>query len=110
MQTAVNLCPNSHQCLDLPPFYSNENSLLIKNSLIGKLSLTDPCCFWTATNVLPPRSSTLQIKFDDGESALPTAETSFKSITLPTRHTSYDDFQRNMDIALRYGSMGIDLS
>ena len=103
MQTAVNLCPNSHQCLDLPPFYSNKNNLLIKNSFIDKLSLTDLCCVWMATNALPLRSSTM-------ESALPTAETCFKSITLPTRHTSYNDFQWNMDIALRYGSMGIDLS
>ena len=76
----------------------------------GQLSLTDMCCFWTAMNTLPPRSCTLQVKFDDGDNTLPTAETCFSSITLPTVHTSYDDFRKHMDTALRYGSLGIDLS
>ncbi|CAB4031643.1 G2 M phase-specific E3 ubiquitin- ligase-like [Paramuricea clavata] len=76
----------------------------------GQLSLTDLCCFWTATNTLPPRSSTLLVKFNDDQSELPTAETCFNSLTLPTIHTSYDNFRRSMDTALRNGSMGIDLS
>ncbi len=63
-----------------------------------------------ATNTLPPRSSTLLVKFDDGSSELPTAETCFNNLTLPTVHTSDNDFKRDMDTALRYGSMGIDLS
>ena len=70
--------------------------------------MTDLCCFWTACNCLPPRSSSLQVKFQDqGGNLLPLAETCFCSLSLPTAHKSYEDFSKYMNIALNYGSMGI---
>ena len=69
--------------------------------------MTDLCCFWTATNNLPPRKCILQVKFQDDKSALPISETCFLSICLPTVHQSYQEFKRNMDIALAHGSLGM---
>ena len=77
---------------------------------LGKPTLTDLCCFWTATNILPPRSCSLQIKFDDGTGKLPYAETCFYIITIPTTHETYEMFKKYMDIALLNGSIGIDHS
>ena len=72
-------------------------------------SLTDLCCFWSATNNFPVRGENLQVKFDDGSSDLPFAETCFAVMTLPTKHQSYTEFQRFMNIALSYRSLGIEL-
>ena len=77
---------------------------------LGKPSLTDMSCFWTASNQLPSRGKTVQVKFNDGDSKLPLAETCFSILTLPTVHKSFEDFCTSMDTALLYGSMGIDLS
>ena len=75
---------------------------------LGKPTLTDLCCFWTVTNTLPPRSSSLQVKFDDGDGKLPHAETCFYTFyTLPTTHQTYEMFKKYMDIALLNGSLGI---
>ena len=49
----------------------------------------------------------LLVKFDDGTSKLPYAETCFNLLTLPTMHRD-DEFERHMNIALKYGSLGID--
>ena len=48
------------------------------------------------------------MKFDDGTSDLPYAETCFSSLTLPTKHISYIAFHNFMNIALKYGSLGIE--
>ena len=85
---------------------TNLNFLLI---FLGKPSLTDLSCFWTASNQLPSRGGTIQVKFNDGDSKLPLAETCFSIITLPTVHKSFEDFCKSMDTALLYGSMGIDI-
>ncbi|CAB3999587.1 PREDICTED: uncharacterized protein LOC107356592 [Paramuricea clavata] len=76
----------------------------------GKPTLTDMCCFWTATNILPPRSCSLQVKFDYGTGKLPYAETCFYSLTLPTMHKTYEMFKKYMDIVMLHGSLGIDHS
>jgi hypothetical protein len=74
---------------------------------VDQPSLTDLCCFWSATNALPVRGETFQVRFDDGSSDLPFAETCFAVMTLPTKHQSYQEFQTFMNIALTYGSLGI---
>ena len=74
----------------------------------GQPTLLDLCCFWSATNTLPARGGTLLVKFDDGLSKLPYAETCFNSLTLPTMHLAYQEFEKYMNIALNYGSLGID--
>jgi hypothetical protein len=56
---------------------------------------------------LPARGGTLLAKFDDGTSKLPYAETCFNLLMLPTTHRD-DEFERHMNIALKYGSLGID--
>ena len=57
---------------------------------------------------MPARGGTLLVKFDDGLSKLPYAETCFNSLTLPTMHLAYQEFEKYMNIALKYGSLGID--
>ena len=77
---------------------------------LDKPSMTDLCCFWTVMNNLPPRNGALQVKFQEGDSPLPIAETCFYTLCLPTVHESYNDFKKFMDIALTYDSLGIDHS
>ncbi|XP_078364127.1 uncharacterized protein LOC144648453 [Oculina patagonica] len=64
--------------------------------------------FWTGADTLPKDS--LRVKFDDGSNVLPLAETCFRTIVLPTKHTNYDDFKKNMDIALKFGSRGFSFA
>ena len=75
--------------------------------VLGKPSTTDLCCFWTATNHLPPREGSLLVKFDNTQNEFPFAETCFHTIMLPTVHQSFEIFEKYMDIALRHGSMGM---
>ena len=82
------------------------NYLLI--CFLDEPSLTDLCCFWCASNELPKRGGSILVKFDDGTSDLPYAETCFSSLTLPTKHISYIAFHNFMNIALKYGSLGIE--
>ena len=69
--------------------------------------MTDLCCFWTATNSLPPRGGSLKVKFQEGEGVLPIAETCFLCMSLPTVHESYEKFKQCMDAALTHGCLGI---
>ena len=73
--------------------------------------LPDLCCFWTGTNQLPTRSTMLIAKFDDsGDILLPMAESCFLSLTLPVKHTTFPDFVKHMDLALKYGYKGFCFS
>ena len=69
--------------------------------------MTEFCCFWTATNNLPAGSSSLLVKFDDGQNQFPFEKTCFLSIVLPTMHKTYTDFEKYMDIAPAHGAMGL---
>ena len=95
-----------HVCLKINDLKNDEYSY----TYIGKPTLTDMCCFWTATNILSPRNCLLQVKFDDGTGKLPYTETCFYSLTLPTMHKTYEMFKKYMDIALLHGSLGMDNS
>ena len=79
-------------CAPWTILYSSKDTYLFCFCLMSleKPSMTDLCCFWTATNNLPPRSSTLLVKFDEGKSLLPFAETCFYALTLPTIHQTYE--------------------
>ncbi len=41
---------------------------------------------------------------------LPLSQTCFKTIVLPTKNSDYEDFKKNMDIALKYGSKGFSFT
>lgn len=69
----------------------------------------DLCSFWTGANILPTRSTDLLVKFDDSID-LPLAETCFLSITIPTKHQSFEVFKRFFDIAVKYGSKGFSFT
>ena len=73
--------------------------------------LVDLCCFWTGSNMLPPRSQRLYVSFDkDGSIVLPMAECCFFSLVLPVKHTNFEEFTEFMDKALKYGSSGFCFS
>ncbi|CAB3991436.1 PREDICTED: uncharacterized protein LOC107346752 [Paramuricea clavata] len=74
---------------------------------VGCARLVDLVSFWTAGSTIGYNDELLMVKFN-ADCKLPMAETCFMGIVLPTRHTSYDDFRKHMDIALRYGSKGFD--
>jgi hypothetical protein len=47
------------------------------------------------------------VRFDDSKTNLfPLSETCFKAIILPTKHTEYEMFKINVDIALKLGATG----
>lgn len=78
---------------------------------IDGAQLVDLCCFWTASNILPPRSQKLHVTFDNvGNNVLPMAECCFFSLVLPVKHTNFEDFTKFMDKALKYGSSGFSFS
>jgi len=70
--------------------------------------LVDLCSFWTGTNMLPKRD-TMLVKFD-ASIELPISETCFLSITIPTKHKSFEDFQKYFDIAVKYGAQGFSFT
>ena len=73
--------------------------------------LTDLCCFWTGSNMLPPRSGKLNVFFDKASpNLMPMAESCFCNLTLPVVHLSFDQFWKQMDNALKYGSKGFTFS
>ena len=54
--------------------------------------MVDLVNFWTGASALPTGNDSLVVKFDVGSSTLPLAETCFKTIVLPTEHSTYDEF------------------
>ena len=62
--------------------------------------MVDLVNFWTGASTLPTGNDSLLAKFDAGSSTLPLAETCFRTIVLPTKHSTHDEFRKNMDIAL----------
>lgn len=55
--------------------------------------------------MLPRRKQIMSVQFDkSGEMALPMAESCFSNLTIPVKHTLFQDFTKNMDLALKYGS------
>lgn len=71
--------------------------------------LVDLCRFWTGSNTLPERSSQMQVKFDENIE-LPIAETCFLSMTIPTKHQSFEEFQKFFDIAVKHGGQGFSFT
>jgi len=77
----------------------------------GGSQMVDLLNFWTAASNLPTgKDSALLVKFDDGSNVLPLAETCFRTIVLPTKYTTYEEFRKNMDIALQFGSKGFSFT
>ena len=75
------------------------------------VGLLDLCSFWTAGNTLPSAAmGKMMVKFDEGAKKLPMSETCFLTIILPTQHKEYQEFRKNMDVALKYGSKGFTFS
>ena len=73
--------------------------------------MEDLISFWTGARNLPTgKDSALLVKFDDGSNILPLAETCFKTIILPIKHICYEDFQKNMNIALNFGAKGFSFT
>jgi hypothetical protein len=53
----------------------------------------------------------LIVSFDkEGSMVLPMAECCFLSLVLPVKHANFEDFTRNMDVALKYGMSGFTFS
>lgn len=68
--------------------------------------MLDLLSFWTGGNRVTGKNGKLLVKFDDGVNDLPLSETCFGSIILPTKHSDYQSFKQNMDIAMKFGSRG----
>ena len=68
--------------------------------------MVDLLSFWTGRSTVCQEQDSLCVTFDAGVNVLPLSETCFKKIILPEKHTVYEDFKKNMDIALLYGSNG----
>lgn len=66
--------------------------------------------FWTAGNTINQSKDKLLVKFDEGTNSMPLSETCFNTIVLPTKNKEYEDFKKNMDIALKYGSKGFSFT
>ena len=92
-------------CAPWTTLYSSKDTYLFCFCLMSleKPSMTDLCCFCTATN------NTLLVKFDEGKSRLPFAETCFYALTLPTIHQTYEEFNKYtcINITLKHGSLGL---
>ena len=56
--------------------------------------MVDLVNFWTGASTLPTGNDSLLVKFDAGSSTLPLAETCFRTIVLPTEHSTYDEFRK----------------
>ena len=52
----------------------------------------------------------LMVTFDGGANMLPLSEACFMKIILPEKHHEYDEFKKNMDVALTYGSTGFSFT
>lgn len=72
-------------------------------------NLVDLCSFWTGTNTLPSGITEMLIKFDDNIE-LPIAETCFLSMTIPTKHHTFEEFCKYFDIAVKYGGQGFSFA
>ena len=68
--------------------------------------MVDLLSFCTGCSTVRQEQGSLCVTFDGGVNVLPLSETCFKKIILPEKHTVYEDFKKNMDIALLYGSNG----
>lgn len=68
--------------------------------------MLDLLSFWTGGNRVRNDNDILLVKFDGGINDLPLSETCFKSIILPAKHSDYEAFKQNMDIALKFGARG----
>ncbi|CAB4007014.1 E3 ubiquitin- ligase UPL2-like [Paramuricea clavata] len=68
--------------------------------------LVDLIHFWTACNCLQHKARSLLVKFDGNNIVLPLSETCFKTIVLPTKHSSFESFKNSMDMALKFGAHG----
>ena len=66
--------------------------------------MLDLLSFWTGGNRITGKNRKLLVKFDDGVNDLPLSETCFGAITLPAKHSDYQSFKQNMDIAIKFGS------
>ena len=79
-------------------------------SFLDNVQMTDLMSFWSGAPALALSDGDLQAKFDGGAHDLPLSETCFRTIILPTKHTSYEKFKVNMDIALKFGSKGFSFT
>ena len=89
-------------------FYPNLEkliSLCFHCSLDGAQVL-DLVSFWTGSVTIPCNKDSFLVKFDDGEKNLPHSETCFQTLILPLKHVVYEEFKKNMDITLKFGSRG----
>jgi hypothetical protein len=68
--------------------------------------MVDLLSFWTACSTIRQEQDSLSVTFDGGVNVLPLSETCFKKIILPEKHTVFEDFKKNMDIALLYCCSG----
>lgn len=85
----------------------NPNWLFV--GFAGCAKLVDLVSFWTGGNSIGFNDESLLAKFD-ADFELPMAETCFMGLTLPTKYNSYEEFKKQMDIAISYGGKGFDFS
>ena len=70
----------------------------------------DLCCFWAAVNILPlSAGKEFLVKFDSSIE-LPVVEVCFMTMTLPSKYKAFEDFAKQMDIAIKFGSKGFTFS
>ena len=68
--------------------------------------MVDLLSFWTGCSTIHQEQDWLAVTFDGEVNVLPLSETCFKKMILPEKHVVYEDFAKNMDVALLYGSNG----
>ena len=90
---------------------SNNNYLLLESDLVEpqlQVSLEMILSFFTGADAIPPlgyQSVTLNF---NSMNKYPTASTCAVQLTLPTRHTEYKDFKRELNVAFSmHGGFGL---
>ena len=76
------------------------------NFTVDGAGMVDLIHFWTACNTLQHTEKSLLVKFDGNTNDLPLSETCFKTIILPTKHSTFQAFKSKMDVALKFGKHG----
>ena len=94
----ISTCTSDQFCLSIFAYFQDGAQML------------DLISFWTGGSTLQSGIDSLLVKFDGGANLLPLSETCFRTIVLPTKHTTYDDFKKHMDIACKFGSTGFSFT
>ena len=95
-------------CKELTSIYTTHHFFVIGSSSEAPPTLGDVLSFFTGEDCIPSAGyPAVTLNFNQ-TNVFPTSSTCAIVLTLPTRHESYEDFKKYMDIALTmHGGFGL---